>query len=263
MDAAAFGAEALHCFDGGFGNAPESAAPPGVCSAYRRARLGSNSNNGAQSAASTPSAMPGTRVTMPSAAGASPRLPRLFDAHHPGAVDLAAGHQSIGRQPQHLHRDSPVLLDAVGIVAGAETAIQRGIVPIADPALPGEEGVAEATEAIKSGQPDHPIGSRSSNPGGAGNPREANAITLNKSPICSGSSKRSRPLSSRVCCSGEARAHSAARRARAPNARRKRPCGTGPWISTPVTLAASAKAAKSTSALRSALPGAVSGSAGL
>ena len=107
--------------------------------------------------------------------------------------------------------------------------------PIADPALPGEEGVAEATEPIKSGKPDHPIGSPLSNPG-AGNPLEANARTLNRSPICSGSSKRLRPLWSRACCSGEARAHSAARRASAPNTRRKRPCGTGPYISTPVTL---------------------------
>ena len=63
---------------------------------------------------------------MPSAAGAFVAPPRLFDAHDLGAVDLAAGHQSIGWQTQHLHRDSAVLLDAVGIVAGAETAIQRG-----------------------------------------------------------------------------------------------------------------------------------------
>jgi len=92
-------------------------------------------------------------------------------------------------------------------------------------------------------------------PPGAGRPGEDNARTLNKLPISAGSIKRLSPLSRSARCAGLAPAVRLASRASAPSARKNRPCGTGPQTAAPADLAESAKAAKSTWALRSALPG--------
>ena len=91
MDAAAVSAEALHCFDGGFGNAPESAAPPGVCSAYdardriKQQQWRAIGRQHTERHARDPRNHTVRRRRLPAP-------PRLFDARHLGAVDLAAGH---------------------------------------------------------------------------------------------------------------------------------------------------------------------------
>ena len=118
--------------------------------------------------------------------------PRPLDGDRRGAVDLMAGDQPLHREGELRRRDRPVLLDLRRIVVRAEAAIERREHAVADPALAGEEGVANIAIALERAEGDHhPVAH--SNPAGAGRPGDVSARALNKVPIWAGSIKRSRP----------------------------------------------------------------------
>ncbi len=130
-----------------------------ACAAPMTRAAGSHSSTGAQSAARTPSARPGTLVAMPSAAGARLAPPRAFDGDGSGAVDLPAGDQPIGGQARVSPSRSRGCARRSPLVARPEAAIQRRKEPVADPALPGEKGVADAANRFRARRDgsSHPI----------------------------------------------------------------------------------------------------------
>ena len=186
-------------------------------------------------------------------------FPGLFDGNSDGAVDLVAGREPVGRNTEQRHRDVAVARDLCREVARAEPAIQRGVEAVADPALPGEKGMADAGASsrlarriIASAKPRRHRqtrrGQRHNFEQGAHMRRVEQAFetALQAAAAVPAPPARTEPSSRRTAAS------------RCRNA----PCGTGPCTAAPAATAASAKAAKSTSALRSALPGASSAPTG-
>jgi hypothetical protein len=70
--------------------------------------------------------------------------PWPFHGDDRGAVDLARGHQTIGRQAEAIHRDRSVAYDPVRQIARAEAAIERCERAFADATQTGEKAVADA-----------------------------------------------------------------------------------------------------------------------
>src|SRR5437763_1780714 len=194
--------------------------------------------------------------------------PRPLDGNHCRAMHLMTADQAFGREIQPGGGQRAVARDILDLVARPEAAIQRREEAVADPALPGKEGVADRRLAVERLERDHAGfidtagGELCSKPAGAGRPGDVSASTLNKVPLSAGSIKPWSPASRAAHRCALAPADKVARRASAPSVLRNRPCGTGPCATAPRASAAAAKVAKSTWALRSALPGSSSKSTG-
>ena len=159
----------------------------------------------------------------------------------------------------------------VARVAAGQAAVEAGVGPAGDAALAREEAMRHAERV---GSERHGVafggaagrcpGSTASKPGGVGRGSSGwqTASALNSRPMRSGSaSRRAASISAEPRAGGCVRARRSVRWNR-PRRVRNTPCGSGPWTAAPASRAAAAKAAKSTCAVRSAVPGAASGSAG-
>src|SRR5581483_3776700 len=190
--------------------------------------------------------------------GARPALarPRPVDGDDLRTVDLVASDELVGGAAQRRGGAAAILQHFRLVVAGAQAAIERREDALADAAVAGEEGVADAAggERVRSDQAARP----SLSPAGAGSDGCASASTLNTLPISSGSIKRRQAASIAAACAGVARSLSAAARVARPSATRNAPCVTGPQARAPAAVAAAANVAKSTCAVRSAVPGSAS-----
>ena len=161
---------------------------PAWAAATTRACASANST-GAQSAVSTPSAIPGVAVTMASAFGRSSERPRLADDKCCRAVHLV-GRGEIARAQMRRHA-GPVLPHRGRIVPGADAAVEACIDARRHAAMPREEAVRNACQVGKAGSQErfrHLCPSRTAAAEeGAG---ERTAITLKSPPMPPGEINR-------------------------------------------------------------------------
>ena len=120
---------------------PASAPRQPPCAAPMIRASGSANSTGAQSAARTPSAIPGAAVTIAVGAGVFLARPGALDCDRGRAVDLMAADQTIGRKVEPGGCDRAVLPHRFRRVARAETAIQGREHAATDPAMAGEKGM--------------------------------------------------------------------------------------------------------------------------
>jgi len=136
-DAAARGAKRRHLCDHGLGDSGKRAPP---------ARMPRANGSGNRVVKQDRRAIRREHAERNAGSGGDQRVgarrffaaPRLFHGDDRGAVDLARGHQTIGRQVEAIHRDRSVADDPVRQIARAEAAIERC-----------ERAFADATRRVK------------------------------------------------------------------------------------------------------------------
>src|SRR5262249_10582512 len=185
--------------------------------------------------------------------------PGLIDDGDALAVSLPGGDEIGGIEIGRSHHAVAILRHVLSHIAGAETAIERGIDAFAHATGAAEEAVADAGQTREIFSLDH---TSSAKPGGIGRLGPVNASALNRVPISRASVRRRRAASISRAWAGVARPFKISARASRPRRCRNSPWGSGPCAAAPADVAARASAAKSTWADKSAAPGSASTSTG-